>query len=107
MNDKRTALLVSAAQVAALLFLAASAWIARSFLSSDELRAFVVLVLGAWLLFPVRYRWEKDPQKRYIRIPFVFVGFCELAIVIFDRFKPPPAAKDRPEKAGSEQEAGS
>ncbi len=70
----------------------------------DHDKAAAALVLGVIILFPVIYRTtggvtvetvtKSETPSHWIWIPFIFVGFCELATVVFDRFKP-PAEKSR------------
>ena len=62
--------------------------------------AFVALGLGLLIFWPVKYRkvYKPEEEKKYeldhwVRIPFIFAGFCELAVVVFDRFKPPEKEK--------------
>lgn len=80
--------IIALVEVIAVTALTIIAWMFSEFLSSEFSRIFVVLTLGVVILWPVRYRFEKEPEGRWIRIPFLLAGFCELAIVVFDRFKP-------------------
>jgi len=68
--------------------------IATYLLPSDSSRTLAILLLGGAALFPVEYRRaiveegsQEGSQKHYIWMPYLLIGFCELAIIIFDRFK--------------------
>jgi hypothetical protein len=63
------------------------AWALGEYAPAGWAKMGLIFFLAIVLLFPARYRWVGDKQKKWIRIPYLFVGFCELAIVVFDRFK--------------------
>lgn len=68
---------------------AALAWLATEFLPEGRVRVMAIMTFGAWLLWPIRYRAMKHDERIYwIYVPYLFAGFCELAVVIFDRYKP-------------------
>lgn len=98
----------------ALASLAVFAWLFNEYVPQGRPKTLIVAGIAICLLWPVRYRWEsthgrttkcpetansnaKSQEKatdcaetlpgRYIRIPYLFVGFCELAIIFFDRYK--------------------
>ncbi len=65
--------------------LIAIVWILDNFLLiSDQDRLLAFLISFAIIMYPIKYRKN---EGRWVKIPYIFVGFCELAIVIFDRFK--------------------
>lgn len=64
------------------------AWVIVVILPDRELRMFTVLTLSAWCLLPVRYRQVgSGNESHWIRIPYLVVGLCELANVVFDRIR--------------------
>src|SRR5215510_10793545 len=91
MKSENIGTLVNAiVQLIAAAVLVVIAYMFNDFFSTEFSRIFVVLILGAFMLWPVRYR---KIGEGWVRIPFPLAGFCELAIVVFDRFKPVDLAK--------------
>jgi len=64
---------------------AAVTWLIYKCFGSELTRLVVFAALAATLIWPVKYR---KTEAGMIRIPYLFVGFCELAIIVFDRYKP-------------------
>lgn len=64
---------------------AVGTWLIYKFFGSELTKLVVFAASASTLLWPVNYR---KTDAGMIRIPYLFVGFCELAIIVFDRFKP-------------------
>jgi len=85
-QERLRTITIAVAQSIATLACAVVAWFLGQGLHG-LLKTIGVLIIATWLLWPVKYRFEDKPKERWIRIPYLFAGFCELAVVIFDRFK--------------------